>query len=351
MGRRHQPADRPAHASSGGVSALAFSQDARFLLTVISAWTRRWDAPAPLPDDVTRLTAWVEAATGLELDESGHSPSARRDAWLERRQRLEELGGPPPADPRRGWTQSSSALIRRPGATAERSGASGTGPRPPMPRHSAPDRLTDGPRRPGPPARGAWPSRPGRGDARRSGPADPRRLRLRNRFGLVLCWSGDRAGWRRSVAALLDRFGGTSDYRRPTYVAAACVMAAEATDDPGVPIRLAEIAVRGADASDKPNCLNTLGAALYRAGRYDEAIGRLEEAIRLRGGASVPDDWQFLAMAHHRLGHRDEARRWLDRLREHQPSAGAERSSGMSWRSACCGRGRGRDPLRPDVPR
>ena len=25
-------------------------------------------------------------------------------------------------------------------------------------------------------------------------------------------------------------------------------------------------------------------------------------------------------MAHHRLGHRDEARRWLDRLREHQPS-------------------------------
>jgi hypothetical protein len=24
-------------------------------------------------------------------------------------------------------------------------------------------------------------------------------------------------------------------------------------------------------------------------------------------------------MAHHRLGHRDEARRWLDRLREHQP--------------------------------
>ncbi len=25
-------------------------------------------------------------------------------------------------------------------------------------------------------------------------------------------------------------------------------------------------------------------------------------------------------MAHHRLGHRDEARRWLDRLRNHEPS-------------------------------
>jgi hypothetical protein len=26
-------------------------------------------------------------------------------------------------------------------------------------------------------------------------------------------------------------------------------------------------------------------------------------------------------MAHYRLGHRDEARRWLDRLREHVPSS------------------------------
>jgi hypothetical protein len=25
-------------------------------------------------------------------------------------------------------------------------------------------------------------------------------------------------------------------------------------------------------------------------------------------------------MAHHRLGHRDEARRWLERLRQHPPS-------------------------------
>jgi hypothetical protein len=59
---------------------------------------------------------------------------------------------------------------------------------------------------------------------------------------------------------------------------------------------------------------------LYRAGRPDQAIGRLEEAIRARDGVGVPADWAFLAMAHDRLGHRDAARRWLDRLREHQPS-------------------------------
>ena len=31
-------------------------------------------------------------------------------------------------------------------------------------------------------------------------------------------------------------------------------------------------------------------------------------------------DWAFLAMAHDRLGHHAEARRWLERLRNHQPS-------------------------------
>jgi hypothetical protein len=66
--------------------------------------------------------------------------------------------------------------------------------------------------------------------------------------------------------------------------------------------------------------VTTLGAALYRAGRPAEAIGRLEEEIRARGDQSGPRDWAFLALAHHRLGHRAEARRWLDRLREHRPS-------------------------------
>ena len=66
--------------------------------------------------------------------------------------------------------------------------------------------------------------------------------------------------------------------------------------------------------------VTTLGAVLYRAGRSDQAIGRLEEALRARGDQGDPRDCAFLALAHHRLGHRDEARRWLDRLREHRPS-------------------------------
>jgi hypothetical protein len=71
--------------------------------------------------------------------------------------------------------------------------------------------------------------------------------------------------------------------------------------DPEVSDRLAEAAIRNADRYSR-----WLGWALYRAGRYDDAIRRLDEGIL---------DYAFLAMAHHRLGHRKEALRWLDELR------------------------------------
>ena len=80
------------------------------------------------------------------------------------------------------------------------------------------------------------------------------------------------------------------------------------------------LAVNGFDSENKHNALNTLGGVLYRAGRLNDAIRRLEEGIRLRNGESLPVDWPFLSMAHHRLGHRGEARRWLDRLRDREPS-------------------------------
>ena len=87
-------------------------------------------------------------------------------------------------------------------------------------------------------------------------------------------------------------------------------------------MRLAEIAEQGYPGEEwKQDVLNTLGAVLYRAGRFEDAIHRLEEGIRLRKGESLPREWAFLSMAHGRLGHHDEARRWLDRFRSYQPNA------------------------------
>jgi eukaryotic-like serine/threonine-protein kinase len=57
---------------------------------------------------------------------------------------------------------------------------------------------------------------------------------------------------------------------------------------------------------------NTLGVAQYRAGESKEAIESLGKSMVLRNGGDA-FDWFFLAMAHEKLGHRDEARKWYDR--------------------------------------
>jgi tetratricopeptide (TPR) repeat protein len=314
-----QPIGPPLPDVAGWCKA-AFSRDGRFLLTAEGRWMRRWDAPAPLHDDVQRLTAWVEATTGLEMDERGAIRPLDQSAWLKRRSRLEQLGGPPPPDPaprldpilfgpdpaargdawreRGQWDRAEAAYLE---ALRVR----------PL-NESARDALV------------RWHVQRGHFDRAVATLSEavlliPEDVQLREHLGLALLGSGNRAGWQRATTAMLDRFSGTTNPFTAERVACTCAMGSGATADPGVLVGLAEIGVRGVDAVDKPRCLNTLGASLYRDGRYDKAIARLEEAIQARRGVGIPRDWAFLAMAHDRLGHRDEARRWLDGLRAHQP--------------------------------
>jgi superkiller protein 3 len=55
-----------------------------------------------------------------------------------------------------------------------------------------------------------------------------------------------------------------------------------------------------------------LGEACYRIGQWQEAIANLDKGLALL----KRDDGEiffFLAMAHHRAGHKDEARKWYDK--------------------------------------
>src|SRR5262249_40617113 len=61
------------------------------------------------------------------------------------------------------------------------------------------------------------------------------------------------------------------------------------------------------------DALNTLGVGEYRAGRYVEALATLERSLAVGTGLTDGFDLFFLSMAHHRLGHREEARNGLDR--------------------------------------
>ncbi len=224
-----------------GRTRVSFSPDGRSLLTSDYSTARLWDAAAPLPNDVPRLAAWVEAATGLELDERGSIRVLDRAAWLERRRRLDQLGGPPPADPAprldpilfgaepaaRGDAWKERGQWDR----AEAAYAEAIRARPlNLFVWDALARLH---------AERGHPDRAAATLVEASGRM-PDDLTLRRELGEALLWSGDRAGWRRSIAALLDRFGGTSNAWTANEVAWACVLGPEGTADPDVPVRLAE---------------------------------------------------------------------------------------------------------------
>jgi WD40 repeat protein len=121
---------------------------------------------------------------------------------------------------------------------------------------------------------------------------------------------GDLDGYRRFCTRLLDQYGGTKDPATANAVAWACAFAAAPAADPARAVAVAETAL--ADDPDNPSYLNTLGAALYRAGRSDDAVRRLEEAVKAGGRGGSGWDRLFLALAHQDLGHADQARHWLD---------------------------------------
>jgi tetratricopeptide (TPR) repeat protein len=127
-------------------------------------------------------------------------------------------------------------------------------------------------------------------------------------LALARLGADDSDGYRDACASLLEQCAETGD--RDT-MAWTCVFRADAVADLSRPVELAEKAV----AAEHFTGLRTLGAALYRAGRFDEAVGKVDESLESQGGRG-PLDWLFLAMAHHRLGHTDDAHQWLDKAAE-----------------------------------
>jgi Tfp pilus assembly protein PilF len=57
-----------------------------------------------------------------------------------------------------------------------------------------------------------------------------------------------------------------------------------------------------------PRYLNTLGVALYRAGKPAEAVVRLEKSLATRQGKTAAFDLFFLAMCHAQLGDKEKAK-------------------------------------------
>jgi Flp pilus assembly protein TadD len=95
-----------------------------------------------------------------------------------------------------------------------------------------------------------------------------------------------------------------------------CLLSPESGIEFAKLVPLAEWAVAKWSAESpatRRSSLQGLGMALYRAGRFAQAIERLHEAIQAQ--AKGGDAWAhfFLAMAHQQLGQKDEARQWYDK--------------------------------------
>jgi Flp pilus assembly protein TadD len=115
---------------------------------------------------------------------------------------------------------------------------------------------------------------------------------------------------------LMQRFGQTLDVKQANDIAYICVLSPDATTDPEQVLALALRASQG-PSKEKRLLLNTVGAAQYRAGHYQEAIGSLEKSIQLSADQQgMLGDWTFLAMAYHRLNNLDGARRCLTKARQ-----------------------------------
>jgi WD40 repeat protein len=94
LGGQLQPADAVAE-------AVLYTPDGKRAVTMSGDWDRKiwevrvWDVPVPLNGGAERMNVWVQVLTGLELDAGGEARTLDREAWQQRRRRLEELGGPP----------------------------------------------------------------------------------------------------------------------------------------------------------------------------------------------------------------------------------------------------------------
>jgi WD40 repeat protein/serine/threonine protein kinase len=117
---------------------------------------------------------------------------------------------------------------------------------------------------------------------------------------------GNKGGYRKICSEMLQRFGGGATWT--------CTLSPASGADPDRIVSLAQNLL--AKSSRDHWHVTQLGAALYRAGRFDEAVKRLSEATELSADpyrTNMLQTWFFLAMAHHRLAHAEEARRWLDK--------------------------------------
>jgi tetratricopeptide (TPR) repeat protein len=259
-----------------------------------------------LPDELERIATWVEVITGLRLDKQQSLIQVLDNAaWLERRERLMQLGGPPETGPE----QRLDPILFGPDPTARARSF--------MERKQwdAAEAAFDEAMRARPfniwivlergdvyTRRGLWSQ--AAAYYATTVTKYPEVAPLHEQLAVTRLLAGDLTGYRAACAEMLERFKPIDDSTAAIRVAYACSLAAEAVSDMQGLIEVSERSTRWEASNER-----AVGAVLFRAGRVDEALKRFErapQASQRRGR-----DLLFLAMIHGWLCHPSEARRLL----------------------------------------
>jgi tetratricopeptide (TPR) repeat protein len=161
----------------------------------------------------------------------------------------------------------------------------------------------------------------------------PDNLTLWTWYALAQCGKEDFAGYQQTCEQLVKRHGDTREAAHANVVAFWCCLRAGSVKDPTVVVKMAERAA--ASAPDSASYLETLGAALYRAGQFPAARERLEKAVKLQRGEGSVWTQVFLAMTCHRLAQHDEAKKWLTKaVKQIEQAESSASGSGkrIDWR-------------------
>jgi tetratricopeptide (TPR) repeat protein len=291
----------------GRLSAVAFSPDGNSFLTGDSA-ARLFRKVPELPDDLERVATWAEVLTGLTLDkQQGLIQVLDNAAWRERREQLEKQGGPLETEggPRLDPIPFGTDPIARGRVLVERG------------RWDEAEAAFDEAVRARPYNASSWAARAeyfsARGQHQNSvadfvaaRETDPDIPQLHYRVAIARLLAGDLTGYREACTGMLARFKTTQHPFVANRVAYACIYAPGAVVDmPGL-IQVAERSVPARAGGER-----IVGAALYRAGRYQDALRCFEQARKVREPRAW--DWLFLCMIQGGLGHAEEARRMLAR--------------------------------------
>jgi WD40 repeat protein/tetratricopeptide (TPR) repeat protein/tRNA A-37 threonylcarbamoyl transferase component Bud32 len=142
------------------------------------------------------------------------------------------------------------------------------------------------------------------------------------RQALVSLLAGDTSNYRRTCMEMLEQAEkqlGKENLVKDvpsetaTEIAWTSVLAPGGVDDYSLIVALAQKGVESkpADPNEQFHALRTLGVALFRHGQTAQAIEKLTAAAKLNDeGVSA---WLFLALAQHKAGKRDEARKWFEK--------------------------------------